>query len=98
MTAPLALSHAFQYLAPGLLGKIDVDNGKIRAWGRYSIYRLDKRDCGFSVRDHNEFTFNAMFFKGPSNESRIRGIILGKKNGDRLRAKRRAAGLRRSGP
>jgi hypothetical protein len=76
VTAPLARAHVLQYLASGFLRKIEVENGEVGARGSINIYRLDKRDRGLSIRDHNEFAFNAMFFKRPANQSGIRGIIL----------------------
>ena len=87
MTAPLAHAHALQYLASGFLRKIEVDNGEIGARGRLGIYRLDKLYRFLAVRDDNELAFNAMLFKGPADQTGIRGIILRKKNGNRFLAR-----------
>ena len=67
MTAPLAQADALQYLAAGFLREIQVDNGEIGAQGRLSLYSLNKLYRFLTVRDDDEFAFNAMFFKSPPN-------------------------------
>lgn len=54
ITAPLAQSHALQRFATGLLGQIEVYDGKI---GTIGTLRLD------AVRNDDELAFNAMFLK-----------------------------------
>jgi hypothetical protein len=93
--APLTQEDALQDFASGLLRKIKVDDGEVGALDRPGIYRLDKFYCFLAVRDHNQRAFNAMFLKGPADQTGIRGIILRKKNNNGF-LPRSFAGLRRA--
>jgi hypothetical protein len=98
MTAPLTHAHLLQYLAPGLFRKVEVHNGEVGAGGCRSIYGLDKLYRLLAVRDDDELAFNAVLFQGAADQTRIRGIILHKKNANLDFVRLRPAVLRRARP
>ena len=84
VAAPRTLTHSFDDVPPRSLGKVQIDDCKVRTGERLRLNLLYENNADLAISQNHEFPLNAMGLKALPNQPHIGWIVLNEENQDCL--------------